>query len=138
MSLRVFRFSGQGGVDRVLGSLESKVMEVVWERKTTSIREVWETLNPKSPLSFNTVMTVMNRLAAKGMLTREGEPGGYRFQARESREAFLAGIARKVSAALVEDLGQAAVAPFVDALGRADPAALDRLEELLRRRRERG
>ena len=42
-------------------------MEILWASKTT-IRDVQTIVSEEEPLSFNTVMTVMNRLIEKGSL----------------------------------------------------------------------
>ncbi len=125
-SVRIFKLNRRG-VARVLGSLETKVMEEVWRQRETSIRGVWEALQRRRRLSFNTVMTVMNRLATKGFLIRRGPSGRYRFQARESREVFLAGVSKAIATGLIRDFGDYAVAQFVAALREVDPAKLDAL-----------
>src|SRR3990170_6924189 len=89
-SVRIFKLDGRG-VGRVLGSLETEVMEEVWRQRETTIRRVWEAIRRRRRLSFNTVMTVMNRLATKGFLIRRGPSGRDRFQARGGRGGFLAG-----------------------------------------------
>ncbi len=127
-SVRVFKLDGRG-VGRVLGSLETGVMEEVWRQRETTIRRVWEVLRRRRRLSFNTVMTVMNRLATKGFLIRRGPSGRYRFQARESREVFLTGVSRAIAAGLIKDFGDYAVAQFVAALREVDPAKLEALRQ---------
>ncbi len=127
-SVRIFKLDGRG-VGRVLGSLETEVMEEVWRQRETTIRRVWEVLRRHRRLSFNTVMTVMNRLATKGFLVRRGPSGRYRFQARESREVFLAEVSRAIVAGLIKDFGDYAVAQFVAALREVDPAKLEALRQ---------
>ena len=60
---------------RVLGDLEADVMEVLWRRGEASIREVWEELKRRRSITFNSIMTIMNRLVAKGLLRREDGRG---------------------------------------------------------------
>src|SRR3989304_4083574 len=154
-SVRVFKLDGRG-VGRVLGSLETEVMEEVWRQRETTIRRVWEVLRRRRRLSFNTVMTVMNRLATQGVFIRRAAPrpvssnpvlpvrtrratkgfpirrgpaGRYRFQARESREVFLAGVSRAIATGLIKDFGDYAVAQFVAALREVDPAKLEALRQ---------
>ena len=40
-------------------------MEIVWSNKGITIKEVQQKLSEESPVNFNTVMTVMNRLVEK-------------------------------------------------------------------------
>jgi predicted transcriptional regulator len=119
------------GIDKVLGPLEAEVMRVVWSRKAPrSVRDVLERLNnerPK-PLAYTTVMSVMARLADKGILRRELDGRGYVY---EAAVFDAAGIAVH---SVMRDFGEAAVAQFVDE-ARADPKLRQRLERLLRDRR---
>ena len=79
------------------------------------------TLSRDAPLAYTTVMTVMNRLAAKNVLARDGERRRYLYEATAADAAGLA--VRDVLRAH----GDAAVAHFVDEAradpGRAAPAA---------------
>lgn len=114
-----------------LAPLESEVMDVVWgSGDPVSVREVLDALNRRrsEPLAYTTVMTVMNRLTAKRVLSRAGQRRSYVY---EATAADVAGIA-------VRDVmrihGDAALAHFVDE-ARADPGVLDRLRALLAQER---
>lgn len=112
----------------LLGPLESEVMEVVWDhRRRVSVREVVDELNQgrRQQLAYTTVMTVMSRLADKGVLTRRRERRGYAYEATAEDAAGLA--VRSV----IRDYGDAAMAQFLEE-AKADPDALRRLRRLLR------
>ena len=112
----------------LLGPLEADVMRVLWDARTpTSVRAVLDELNERrSPhLAYTTVMTVMARLADKGVLRRYRDGRGYLY---EATVADAAGIAVR---GVVRDFGEAAVAHFVEE-ARADPKLARRLERLLR------
>jgi predicted transcriptional regulator len=114
-------------LSKVFGPLEAEVMRVVWKAHApVSVRDVLAQLNRRrSPLlAYTTVMTVMSRLAGKGVLTREVDGRGYRYAAALPDEAAIA--VREV----VRDFGEAAIAQFVDE-ARADPKLLRRLQKLL-------
>lgn len=129
-----FRLTGRQ-LNRVLGELEAGIMETIWRRRSASIREVWEEISRKHPRTFNTVMTVMNRLTAKGLLRREDRRGSYRYVPRVDRETFLARISHQVAEALVHEFGDIAVAQFINVLEEVDPQKLASLEALVRERR---
>ena len=46
-------------------------MEIVWSNKGITIKEVQQKLSEESPVNFNTVMTVMNRLVEKLHLEKQ-------------------------------------------------------------------
>jgi predicted transcriptional regulator len=107
--------------------LESEVMDAIWDAsRPVSVREIVDALNERrpEPLAYTTVMTVMNRLTAKGVLARNGERRSYVY---EATAADAAGIAVRE---VIRTYGDAAVAHFVDE-ARADPGVLERLRGLL-------
>lgn len=102
-------------------------MDAIWDTsRPVSVREILDTLNERraESLAYTTVMTVMNRLAAKNVLTRQGERRGYVYEATAPDAAGIA--VRDV----IRTYGDAAVAHFVDE-ARADPGVLRRLRGLL-------
>ncbi|HEV2059097.1 MAG TPA: BlaI/MecI/CopY family transcriptional regulator [Solirubrobacteraceae bacterium] len=114
-------------LEKVLGPLEAEVMRGVWGSDgPVSVRDLVEHLNRQrsQPLAYTTVMTVMSRLAAKGVLSRRREGRGYLYEATVDDAAAIA--VRNV----MRDFGGAAMAHFVDE-ARADPKALRRLSRLL-------
>lgn len=112
---------------KVLGPLEAEVMEAAWTaQQPLSVRVVLERLNDArtSPLAYTTVMTVMSRLAEKGVLRRRLDGRGYVYEAAVPDAAAIA--VRNV----VRDFGDAAIVGFVDE-ARADPKLRARLRRLL-------
>jgi predicted transcriptional regulator len=102
-------------------------MNAVWaSADPVSVRQVVDTLNRgrAEPLAYTTVMTVMNRLAAKSALTRDGRQRSYTYEATASDAAGIA--VRDV----IRAYGDAAVTHFVDE-ALTDPAVLRRLRALL-------
>jgi predicted transcriptional regulator len=102
-------------------------MDAIWSAgRPVSVREILDALNEQraEPLAYTTVMTVMNRLTAKNVLTRQGERRCYVYEATATDAAGIA--VRDV----IRTYGDAAVAHFVDE-ARADPDVLRRLRGLL-------
>lgn len=103
-------------------------MRVVWAaRRPWTVREVLDRLNQvrRPPLAYTTVMTVMARLAEKGVLARERDGRSFVYEAAVPDAAAIA--VRNV----MRDFGEAAVAQFVDE-AKSDPKLRRRLERLLR------
>jgi predicted transcriptional regulator len=73
-----------------LGELERAVMDVLWDRGTpATVREVAEMLHSRD-LAYTTVMTVLDRLAGKGMVERDRAGRAWSYRPAASREAFIA------------------------------------------------
>jgi predicted transcriptional regulator len=77
-----------------LGDLERAVMDVLWDSPVpaaggVTVRDVAERLQDRE-LAYTTVMTVLDRLAGKGMVEREREGRAWRYRPAASREAYVA------------------------------------------------
>jgi predicted transcriptional regulator len=73
-----------------LGDLERAVMDVLWDRPgPATVREVCEALDGRD-LAYTTVMTVLDRLAGKGMVERERAGRAWSYRPAAPREAYIA------------------------------------------------
>lgn len=78
---------------RKLGELEQVVMDRIWSRdQPAAVRDVLQDLLPGRPLAYTTVMTVMDNLRRKGVLTREKDGRAYRYRPALSREQHTAAL----------------------------------------------
>lgn len=68
-------------------------MDVLWDTAPPSggltVREVAEALSGRAP-AYTTVMTVLDRLAGKGMVARERDGRAWRYRPAASRDAYIA------------------------------------------------
>jgi predicted transcriptional regulator len=109
-----------------LGSLESEVMAALWDAgDPLTVRDVQDILNRgRTPqLAYTTVLTVLQRLAAKGALARSAHGRGHAYAPAVADEAGLA------VADVLRTYGDAAIARFVEAAD-ADPDLRERLRKL--------
>lgn len=129
---KVTRGSGQG-IERLLGDLELAVMEHIWTNEWVTVRDVLNALNRKRSLAYTTVMTVMSRLADKGLLLIEKQGKAYTYKAALTREEFESRVAAQIIQALIADFGgDIALSQFVKELSGVDPGKLARLAEMAR------
>ena len=63
--------SAKGAPFTGIGSLEADILAIVWEHDRTTVRDVYETLRERRQIAYTTVMTVMNNLVKKGLLTQD-------------------------------------------------------------------
>lgn len=108
-----------------LGSLEAKIMRVLWDRpeQFMQVRDVLPLLD--DDLAYTTVMTVMSRLHEKGLLRHQRQGRAWAYRAASSREAYVA--ATMAEALRVAEDRTAALLHFVADLDRAEAEALRRL-----------
>ena len=91
------------------------------------------------PLAYTTVMTTMDRLFKKGLLTRTKRDRAYHYEARFSREEWESRRAGQWVAgwlAKAEPSGELLVSCLVDALGEHDAQLLDELERKIQAKRD--
>ncbi len=119
----------------MLGELESQVMEIVWARGEATVRDVHEAITRKRPLAYTTIMTVMGRLAEKGVLRRQLVEGAYVYRPAQPRAEFEARAASRLLKDALDAYGEAAIASFVDLLAEHDPEQIVRLDRLLKAKR---
>jgi predicted transcriptional regulator len=121
------------GAEKLLGELELAIMRIAWSREAMTVRDVLDVLKKKRPLAYTTVMTVMSRLADKGLLVAEKSGKSYRYRAAHTRETFEAQAAGQVVQALINDFGgDIALRQFVRGIAESNPDQLDQLARLAR------
>lgn len=75
MSKKSFYFDPHAsGTAVFMGPTEARLMDLAWEKKSLTVKEALFFLGRKSDLAYTTVMTILGRLADKGLLekTRDG------------------------------------------------------------------
>jgi predicted transcriptional regulator len=119
-------------VPPALHELESEVMNEVWRQGEVTVRQVLEALNSGAKQrAYTTIMTIMARLDAKGLLSRVREGKADVYRARLSREEYDQARARAEVGELVADYGDVALANFARELEGLDPARRRKLRKLL-------
>ena len=116
-----------GGGGSALGPLEAETMAVLWQADgPVSVREVADRLNAGrgAPLAYTTVMTVLSRLAGKGILVREQYGRGFVYT------PVVADTAEIAVRGVLAEFGDAALARFVERV-ELDPALRARLRKLM-------
>lgn len=119
------------GLSKVLGSLEAEIMDAVWMNGEASVRATREALKKRKPYSFNTIMTVMNRLVAKKLLAKREASGAFTYRAAVAREDFLHEVTRSVVSAIVRDGALFQVSAFVEAIRECSQDDLKALRRLI-------
>ncbi len=120
---------------RPLGPLEQRLLDGLWTRGSATVRELLEDGCPD--LAYTTVMTTLDRLFKKGLLTRAEEGRAFRYAPRLSREEMHREAAGHAFRQLL-DASPASTLPLsflVEILGERDAQLLDDLRKLVERKR---
>jgi predicted transcriptional regulator len=124
---------------RQLGPLEQRMLDTLWARGSATVRELLEA--SYQDLAYTTVMTTLDRLFKKGLLTRSEEGRAFRYAPQFSREELNREAAGHAFRQLL-DSSPASSLPLsflVEILGERDAQLLDDLRKLVEsKRRELG
>ncbi|MBU1075373.1 BlaI/MecI/CopY family transcriptional regulator [Patescibacteria group bacterium] len=125
----MINFSKKSSSLQILGKLEAEVMEIVWENKNITVREVFEVIKKKRKIAYTTVMTIMDRLFTKKMLKRKMEGKTHVYFAYFTKNDFVKKTSQKIIDNLVQDFGEIAITQFANTLDQVDPKKLKLLKD---------
>jgi predicted transcriptional regulator len=133
--LRGFQRLSDAVVDS-LGELEGKVLNEVRRQGETNVGRVCDALDRS--YAYTTVMTTLDRLYKKGLLTRSKSGRAFYYAAKYSVEEMERGLTEDVVNSLF-DANPARVTPvlacIVDSVSDRDRQLLDELERLVQEKR---
>ena len=71
-------------------------MKVIWERRTATVRDVYEDLLTRRQVAYTTVMTMMNILEQKGYLKkRAGDDRAFVYEPARSKKTVIRAMVRE-------------------------------------------
>jgi predicted transcriptional regulator len=127
-----FRFSPtKDGLVKVLGPLETDIMQIVWQDERSTVKKIHRKLSQSRDIAYTTVMTTMSRLAEKGVLHRHREGLAYVYTPAITEDDFVTMVVQQVLDGLLDDYSETAVDYMVDYLARRNPNELRRLHKAL-------
>ncbi len=121
-----------------LGELERAVMDHLWAAgEPLTVRQVHEALCTERDLAYTTVMTVLQRLARKNLVSQIRDDRAHQYAPVHGRDELVAGLMVDALAQAPDSGGrQAALVHFVERVGVDEADALRRaLAELESRHR---
>ncbi|QGG55043.1 BlaI/MecI/CopY family transcriptional regulator [Paenibacillus sp. B01] len=134
--MRINKYNvNEEGLHRFFGSLEAKIMEIIWQKEKLTIKQLHEIINQEDPISLTAVMTVMIRLAEKGHLRKETSGGGRNkltfFYPVQNKDQFIMEQTKAVTEGLFQDFDALIVSHFLDRIDQVDSLLIDKLRDKL-------
>src|SRR5437588_6608087 len=110
-----------------LGPLEQRLLEALWVRRTATVRELLDC--GCGDLAYTTVMTTLDRLYKKNVLTREPEGRAFRYAPRFTREELQREVAGEAFRQLLDasPAGSLPLSYLVEILSERDAQLLEDL-----------
>jgi BlaI family transcriptional regulator, penicillinase repressor len=124
-------------LETIFGPLEIRVLDAIWSYGgPAAVRD----LQPSFPgVAYTTLMTTLDRLFRKGVLSRQKVSRAFRYQPHLSKDQLQSHLASAALVTLMPDEGADArpmLSMFVDAVCERNDGLLEELEALVRARRQ--
>jgi predicted transcriptional regulator len=119
-----------------LGPLEQQLLATLWMRGSATVREIVD--DGEIQLAYTTVMTTLDRLFKKQILTRVSEGRAFRYTPRYSQAELEKAAVGETIRQLLGSSAAAASLPLsylVEAVSEHDASLLDDLQRLLDQKR---
>ncbi len=114
-----------------LGPLEREVMDFLWSCGPSSGKDVFSGIKSGREIALTTVLTVLERLANKGLVRKEKGAALIAFSPALTKEEFARSVSSDVFKGILGISASGLCASFVDALAEADPEELEKLSILI-------
>jgi predicted transcriptional regulator len=123
------RVPGRDPIVSELGAVQAEIMQTIWRRGSATVPEIHAAINEQrtSDAAYTTVLTFVQRLHARELLSREPEGRTFRYTATQSRDELLATWSDEMIDRLIDDYGAIAIARLDDRLQSLDPERLAKL-----------
>lgn len=128
-------FGRQASSLEQLGKLETELMDRVWARPETTVRDLYQEMGGR--LAYTTLMTTLDRLYKKGLLQRRKEGKAYFYSPAQSEQQYQESLAQHFFGMVLNDRKNsgAVLSRFVEAVTETDLQMLDELEEIVKAKR---
>ena len=111
----------------IQGELQAQIMPVLWRVGEGSVEQVRSALPKRYRSAYTTVQTVLNRLAERGLLTRERRGNTIYYVPRVSETDYVSRTIQQTLAGASSEARQAALAHL---FGNLDPDERDELQTM--------
>ena len=111
---------------------ELEIMKVVWERESSTVRDVYETLLERRKVAYTTVMTMMKILEHKKYLKRTQADRAYVYRPAQPKRQVVGAMVRD----FINRVFNGATEPLLLHLVEEHDLTPEELEEIARLRRK--
>lgn len=114
-----------------LGELEKQVMDILWDKQSSSTRDILSRLEKQKKLAYTTVATILQRLYDKGFVVRKENKSGYLYSPKLTKEKYSNNIAQSFLKNFINSFGDTAIASFADSIENLPQDKKDQLLKLI-------
>lgn len=99
-----------------LSSLEQEIMNLVWEHKQCSVRDVLVDINKKRTIAYTTVATILQRLEDKGLVSKKTSEKTHIYSPKISKQSYGKRLANSFMQMFVKSFGNVAISSFAESI----------------------
>ena len=93
---------------------ELEILQILWQRGPLNVRDVMNDLNQQRPRAYTTVMSLLNVMTEKGLVTREPQGRAFVYRARPHRDKTLGRMVKDLLGRAFEGSASDLVAHVLD------------------------
>ena len=109
---------------------ELEVLRVIWERGPRTVREVMNALNQERPRAYTSVMSLMNVMAEKGLLSAKPQGRAFLYSARISQARTQSEIVQDLLSRVFDGSASALVTHLLEQ-AKPDKEELDEIRKTI-------
>lgn len=99
-----------------LSPLESEILKVLWSKKSSRVREMYDSVRKRKKVALTSVAVLLDRLYKKGIVKREISSGRggfyYIYYPVHDEESFKVSVIEKTTEQLIKTFGPTALNYF--------------------------
>lgn len=126
--------STKGSAFTGIGSLEAEILAVIWDQGETTVRDVYETLRKRRQIAYTTVMTVMNNLVKKHLLSQDRSGIAYVYKPAIPGRAVVHAVLESVIDRLLNGQDNIAISQLLKLDQELTPGQVDEVRAWVRQR----
>ncbi|VAX23327.1 hypothetical protein MNBD_NITROSPINAE02-995 [hydrothermal vent metagenome] len=123
-------------ISRPLGELEMEVMKTLWARGSATGKEIWEDIRTSRKTALTTVLTVVDRLWRKKMISKTKEESLLVFGPLISKDEYTKEMSGRIFSDYLSISSSSLIASFVNTLEKVGPEELDKLSDYINKKKK--
>lgn len=120
----------------ILGDLEKRVLQYLWETQEADAKQVHAALTKRGGGFLNTIQSTLDRLFKKDLLSREKQGHAFYYRAKVGREELIAQLIQDVTGDFLGEGEDSLIAAFSSVSAGLDDKKLSQLEQLIQQQRK--
>jgi BlaI family transcriptional regulator, penicillinase repressor len=105
---------------------ELEILDIIWEHREATVREVFEVINERKPTAYTTVLKLMQIMYEKGLVERDSSSRAHIYRAKQAREQTQ----KNLVSDLLEKAFRGSALKLVQHVLETKPATAEELKEI--------